>query len=294
MRKVGLFLGLLGGFLVMLAILAKFYAPGQLMRTPVDVDSTTYLSGEAALGSDPAAPVKATSITKADSEKSTSDVVVFVNSSCLVLDEGDVPNCVSADDPQERLISASVDNFATDRKTAVAVNDDDLLPPDAEPYEGLVNKWPFDAEKKTYPYWDGLLGEAVDAVYSGEATLDGLKTYKYQVTVTDEPAEISSGVQGTYSDDKTIYIDPVTGSIIHQVEHQERTDDEGDNFLTLDLEFTPEQVESNAADADANGSRLGLVRGTVPLVGLLVGIPALVAGVFLSLRARRDPHEHAA
>ena len=29
----------LGGFLVMLAILAKFYAPGQLMKTPIDVDS---------------------------------------------------------------------------------------------------------------------------------------------------------------------------------------------------------------------------------------------------------------
>jgi hypothetical protein len=42
-------LGFLGGFLVMVALLAQFYAPGQLMRTPLDVDSTTRLSGEAAL-----------------------------------------------------------------------------------------------------------------------------------------------------------------------------------------------------------------------------------------------------
>ena len=50
MRKLGMVLAGLGGFLVMLAILAKFYAPGQLMKTPLDVDSTTNAAGEAAVG----------------------------------------------------------------------------------------------------------------------------------------------------------------------------------------------------------------------------------------------------
>ena len=47
------------------------------------------------------------------------------------------------------------DDFATDRITALAVNDPQYLPADAAPHEGLINKWPFEAEKKTYPYWDG-------------------------------------------------------------------------------------------------------------------------------------------
>ena len=97
---------------------------------------------------------------------------MFVNSLCLVIDEGDVPDCVDADDPEGRLISASTDVFATDRSTAEAVNGE-YLPAGAEEKEGLINKWPFDAEKKDYPYWDGLLGAPVDAVYDSTETLEG-------------------------------------------------------------------------------------------------------------------------
>lgn len=288
MRKLGLVLGLLGGFLVMLALLAKFYAPGQLMRTPVDVDSTTRLSGEAAVGSDPSGPVKAISLTRTNSEKSTDDTVVWVSSSCLVKDEGDVPDCVSADDPQKRLINAGIDNFATDRKTALAVNDAKLLPPDAEPHEGLVNKWPFEAEKKTYPYWDGTLGRAVDAEFTEETTVEGVKGYVYEINTVDEPIELTEGVQGLYSSQKRITVEPLTGSILNQEEHQTRVTDDGENFLTLDLAFTPEQLKKGAEDTEANVSSLNLIRSTVPLIGFLAGIPLLIIGVVLSLRGRNE------
>lgn len=294
MRKLGLLLGFLGGFLVTLALLAKFYAPGQLMRTPIDVDSTTRLAGTAALGTEDAIPVKATSITRTNSEKSTSDVVVWVNSSCLVKDEGDVPNCVSADDPQARLISASVDNFATDRKSAEAINDPEFLPADATKKEGLVNKWPFEAAKKTYKYWDGTAGKAVDAVYSGTEKVGGIDAYKYLVTIDKEPIEITDGVNGTYTTEKQIFVEPLTGSILNQVEHQVREDDEGGNFLTLDLAFTPDQVAVSAKDAKANVSQLNLIRKVVPLVGFIGGIPLLVLGLLLALRGRRDSAEESA
>ena len=35
--------------------------------------------------------------------------IVFVNTLCLVIDEGDVPDCVDAEDPEGRLVSASSD-----------------------------------------------------------------------------------------------------------------------------------------------------------------------------------------
>jgi len=282
-----MFLGFLGGFLVMLAVLAKFYMPGQLMRTPIDIDSTTYLSGSASLGSDDAIPVKATSVTLANSETSTDEVVVFTNSSCLVKDEGDVPNCVSAHDPQGRLISASVDNFATDRVTALAVNDPKFLPADAEPHEGLVNKWPFDVEEKSYDVWDGTAGVATPAEFVGKEKLNGLETFRFDAT-TEADIELTAGVQGTYLSEKSWWVDPTTGSIIKQVDHQERTTDEGDNFLTLDLSFTDDQVQNNVDDASANADSLNLVRNTLPLVGFIVGIPALLIGVLLLLRGRND------
>jgi hypothetical protein len=274
----------LGGFLVMLAILAKFYAPGQLMKTPLDVDTVTRAAGEAALGEDPAEPVKGTQTTRADSAKSTDEVVSFVSSSCLVFDRDDVPDCVSADDPDDRLISADVEYFATNRVTAMAVNDPKYLPPEAQPVEGLQNKWPFDVEKKAYPYWDGTAGGAYPAEYEATEEIDGVEVYRFHQIITDVPIEVTDGVQGTYSTDKTIWIEPVTGSIVNQSYHQVRETDDGDNFITLDLAFTPEQVQTSTDDAKASRDKINLVRDTVPLVGLIIGIPALVIGLILTAR----------
>lgn len=293
MRKgFGIGLTVLGGFLVTLAVLAQFWAPGQLMKTPLDTDSLTLLDGTAQLsdgtGGTDEFPVKAFSVTRADSERSDSDVVVFQNSSCLVKDEGEIDECVSAGDPQERLISASTDNFATDRRDAMAVDDPKYLPPSAEDKEGLVNKWPFEAEKKTYPYWDGYAGEAVDATFDRTETVDGLETYVYKTVVNDVPIEITDGVQGTYSTDKEIWIDPTTGAIVNQFEHQERVDSDGNPFLILDFGFTDEQVAGNAEDSKKNADSLKLVTGTVPLIGWIVGIPALLVGIALQLMRRRS------
>jgi hypothetical protein len=290
-RKLGMVLAGLGGFLVMLAILAKFYAPGQLMKTPLDVDSTTNAAGEAAVGDNPAEPVKGTQLTRSDSAKSDDDVVVFVSSSCLIYDRDDAPDCVSADDPDERLISAGVENFATNRVTALAVNDPKYLPPDATPREGLQNKWPFDVEKKTYPYWDDTANQVVDAKYEGTETIDGVETYKFHAVISDVPLELADGVQGTYSKDSTIWIEPVTGSFVKLSYHREQITDSGDNFITLDLAYTDDEVADSAADAKANRDKLNLVRNTVPLIGFIAGIPLLLVGMVLTARGggRRTP-----
>lgn len=288
MRK-GLVAGLIGvgAFLVVFSILALAYMPGQLMKTPLDVDSTTRLVGTATLNGE-TVPIKATSITKVDSEKSDDDVVVFVSSTCVVKDEGDVPDCVSADDPEERLVSASEDSFATDRNDAMAVNDTDYVPADAGPHEGLVNKFPFETEKKTYPYWVGTIGETTDAVYTETVDIDGLETYRFDIEVEPTEIEIADGVPGLFSTTKELYVDPVTGSIIRQKEVQTRTTEDGDPVAEINLDFTDEQVDANREDAEANISKLNLVTNTIPLIGLIVGIPMLLAGLVLAFLARHS------
>ena len=128
----------------------------------------------------------------------------------------------------------------------------------------------------------------MDAVYDRTETLDGMETYVYKVTVTDAPIEISEGVPGTYSDEKEIFIDPVTGSIIKQVDHQERLDSDGNPVLILDLSFTDDEVASNVDDADSSGSQLTLVTKTLPLIGYVVGIPLLLIGLVLLFLAYRS------
>ena len=297
MRKIiGWVLLALGTFLIVIGLMAAVWAPGQVKRTPLDTDSVTRLSGNAdklnpATGEVENIDVQATSITKADSKLSDDNVVVFVNSTCLVIDDGsgELPDCVDADDPEKRLVTASTDVFATDRSDAMAVNGSSYLPPSAEEKEGLVNKWPFDAEKKTYPYWDGLLGAPVDATYDGTETLDGLETYRYHILVEEASTEVIEGIDGVYSQDKYIWIDPITGSIINQTQQEVRELEDGSPLLDLELAFTDDQVSANAADAEDNGSMLGLLTRTVPLIGLIGGVLALLVGVFLVwANARRE------
>lgn len=294
MRKIiGWVLLALGAFLLVTGLLATVWVPGQVQRTPLDVDSTTRLSGNAdklnpASGDTEAIDVKATSITKADSKRSDDNVVVFVNTTCLVIDVGDVPDCVDAKDAQGRLVSASSDVFATDRYDAKAVNGK-YLPAGAEEKEGLVNKWPFNADKKDYDYWDGLLDAPVTAAYDSTESIDGLETFKYHVLLDEVPAEIITGVQGTYSQDKYLWIEPRSGSIVNQTQHETRTLEDGTVVLDLNLAFTEEQVAANVADSKDTKKQLDIVTGTLPLVGFIGGLIALLVGGFLVFAGRRDP-----
>jgi hypothetical protein len=281
----------LGSFLLVAALTVVLWGGDAVKKTPLDTDSVTNLSGTAdklnpATGDVESLQVKAASVTKSDAELSDDDVVVFVNTTCLVIDEGDVPQCV--DESDDRLVSATSDVFATDRQTAEAVNDPQYVPPSAEEKSGLVNKWPFDAEKKDYTYWDGMLGEAVPATYDGTETIEGLETYRYHVLIEDAPAEVVEDIDGVYSQDKYIWIDPTTGSIVNQTQHEVRELEDGSPLLDMELAFTDEQVEANVADAEDNTQSLDLLTKTLPLVGFIGGAIALLAGLFLFLRGRRD------
>lgn len=271
-----------GGFLLTTALLVLLWVPGQVKKTPLNVNSLTQLAGEASyLGSD-RAPVKATSKTVTDGDASTGDAAVFSTFTCLMWNpDGKTPDCVSGEGENSRLINAGTDNFATDRKTALAFNDQEkYVGANASPHQGLINKFPFDVEKKTYPFWDGILNRAVDAAFVGEENVNGLKTYRFNINVVDEPAEIASGLQGKYSDDKTMWIDPMTGSIIKQVEKQVRMLPDGSAALDLDLAFTDDQVAANVKDAEENGGRLGLI-GRLPWIVGLLGLLSLAGGLLL-------------
>ncbi len=284
MRRV-LSLVLLGvsGFVLTTALLAMVYVPGQVKKTPLNIDTKTYLSGQAAVLPDgSSSAINAFDHTRADGKVSDGSVIVFDELTCVVksLDGGAVPDCVNDQDPQTRLVTASTDRFAEDRVSAIAVNTEKYVGADATLHDGLVNKFPFGAQKKTYPFWDGTLGKALDAVYQGEEAINGLNTYKFGISVADQAAQIAEGVQGTYSDDKTMWIDPVTGSIIKSSEHQVRKLDSGDTALDLTLAYTDGTVAKNVSDAKSNGGQLSLI-GNLPWIAGLIGLLALAGGLLL-------------
>lgn len=285
MEKLGRVLLGLGAFLLVTAALVKFYMVPSVTKTPLDVNSTTVLSGSGVkLGKE--LEVVATSISQVDAKKSTSDTAVFVNQTCAVdVSTNSSTECVSDKDP--RLVSLSVENFATDRVTGLAVENSKLIPAGSPPYSGLINKWPFDTQKKNYMYWDGTLGEAVEVAYEGTEKVSGTTLYKFQESVEDAPIQVAEGVPGEYSMEKTLWIEPVTGQIINQQQHDVRVLDDGTPALDLTLEFTPEQQKKNLDKAKADASQLNLISGPVPLGALILGILSLVGGAFL-VRRRRD------
>jgi hypothetical protein len=268
----------LGAFLLVLAVLATTWAPGVLKKTPTNIDQTTRLEGggekfNPATSEVEPITVRVTSLTQTDSDKSTDETVVWVSSTCIVLDEPDTPDCVDGEDP--RHVSASIEVFQTDRVTALAKGD----------MEGLVNKFPFDTERKTYPYWDAMLGQALDAEFVGTETIEGLETYHFTVEANEVETEVVEGIDGVYTTRKEIYVEPRTGSIINQEQYERRTLPEGDVLIDLEVAFTDDQVSSNVEDAKGNIAGLKLLLGTVPLVGF-VGGPVLVVIGLLLLRRR--------
>ena len=282
----------LGSFLVVVAVIAQVWAPAQIERTPLDTDNTTYLSGTAQVaGGDDlklqGSPVLAFSVNRVDAEASDDDVAVWSSSLCVVRDQGGIDGCVAADDPDGRLISAESEFFATDRHTALTVDNGDYLPAGTPQQDGLQNKWPFGAEKKTYPVWDGMVGAAVDAKYTGTKKFDGLETYVYRAEVSTSGIEVISGVMGSYTQDTDYYIEPRTGAIISQVVHQVRVANGVGKILDLDLAFTGDQVQTNVDDARDNISSLRLIEDIVPVVGYVGGAIALVAGLVLLIRRSR-------
>lgn len=280
----------LGAFLLMTGVLTTVWAPGVVEKTPLDVNQVTHLDGTVnklnpETGELEANPVKVQSITKADSDASNGTTVVWVQTTCVVLDINDAPDCVDGKDP--RLVDASTDVFATDRHTGEAVADFSGLPADAIPHQGLVNKWPFGAEKKDYEYWDTTTSKAVPAVYDRTDTLLGIECYIYTIDISDAPIQIAEGIDGTYDNHIEIWVEPKTGAIQQQTQDMQQYLDDGTQVIDLKIGFTDEQQKAFADDAKANIMLLDVVTVWMPIVGFAGGALCLIAGALLLLSARR-------
>jgi Porin PorA len=293
-RVLGGILVGLGAFLLAAGLVAYFWAPDLLLKTPEAVDNTTYLTGEAtklnlSTGKQDDLPIKVTSVTLTDTKRSTDTVNAWVNNVCVVVDEGNPPDCIDKKD--DRLVQASTDIFATDRVTGESVDDPAayLSGLDYTATTGLVNKFPFGTEKKDYMFWDPTLGAAVPVTYEGTVDMDGLEVYEFHMVIDGATIEIAEGVEGTYDFEKTMMIEPTTGAIVDQSQHDVRTLEDGTNALDMQIQFTDDIVAQGVSDAKENLSGIKLVTQTVPLVGVIGGPLLIIAGVFLLVRSRRKP-----
>lgn len=196
LRMVACALMGLGAALLMAALLLTTYTGSRIAKIPLDID-TTLVSEGTGVALDPASLTGEKFIVDDDTPVALQQQVSVeapANADVVTLQVGSTLR--RTDKQQDNgLLLAMVDTVTLDRRTAMAVSSDtnpggsvqkprsieDKNPPTpvALPHEGLSYRFPFDVEKKTYPYFDPIAQKAFDANYDGEEDVNGLTTYKF-------------------------------------------------------------------------------------------------------------------
>jgi len=307
-RIVGLILSGVGAFFVVLALLLRFYVPGQVVKFPLNEYQIAVLHATNAIYFSAAKlriisgiPVTATNTLRGD--------VIAGSGSTAVWDEFTVVR----DDANNVNFDYTILRGPFDRRTGEMVNCCGAAL-NAKPthMSGQGYVWPFGAQKKTYMVFDTTLARAMPATYAGTATVDGLSTYRYveQVAPSQSGSQTLPGVlvgmkdqpsvtlPEYYQATNTFWVDPVTGGPVSVEGNETLTlrDSSGATRLVLfnaDLKFTPQSIKS-FVDNDVRGkNKINLVTNILPLVLLIVGVILLAAGIVLGVLGRRGADEPA-
>jgi hypothetical protein len=318
-RKFGLAAMFLGTFVLVLAIMSKFYMYDRLAVVPMNNTSTN--TAETAEGSDAEylnaaeglvitnGPLKNTKLvtgdvkaSKAASKELDRDVAVWNIYDCTAAPSFD---CSSG----ESALSATNDTVAFDRHTGETVKwsgnriETEGETTKAAKFEGLYFKFPFDAQKKTYQFWDGTLNKATPAKYVGEGTVKGMKVYKYRQTIEpvvtgpiDVPGTLVGSEESTVTADQvyssvTDYsVDPVTGVVlVGQTAQDNYLEVDGERTVTTTkatLKYTDKTTTDSVDEYKSKATLLTAVKTWIPIGGAVIGVLLIGLGIFL--RRGRD------
>lgn len=292
-RIIGTVLIGLGVAGIVLAVLFPTVVVSGSKKTPLDLDITQISSGPAKVFDSATNQVKdenlrAIRIVRSDTKASDDKNTTVNESLCIVANvPGDNPQCLKAPDP--RLLSVTTDRVTTDRKTAEAVHvpewNEAVNGDTSVRHQGLAYKWPIDAQKKTYLFYQPDVKQAFPAVYKGESKIRGLKVYQYVSETGDVPYKIQGLFDGTYNDTRTVWVEPRTGAIIDGVEHQVQTLADGQVALDTTLRFDKSAIDYQSNFAKDKIKALQMAQIWAPIVCGVLGIAALVGGILL-LRSR--------
>ncbi len=218
----------------------------------------------------------------------------------------------------DEMISQYKAELAIDRDTAAAVDWDKQFLQDAGPnapstvqFAGQLYKFPFGTEKKNYEYFDRDLRKAMPIEYKGTETINGLETYRFQQVIPETPlnfaperitgllntfAPTADGGQVTYSNTRTIWVEPVSGAFIKVQEQQKKTlvPDTGTPTALLDGNFiyTDETVANNVRSAGDTKSQVLMISRNLPIGLAVLGAILLILGLILVTSGRRANARH--
>ena len=328
----------LGAALLIAALLLSTYTKSNISKIPLDIDHTVVSDGSGT-AFDPASLNEQNFVVNEDVPLVMQEQVTVespANADVVTLQVGSTLR--RSDKQQENgLLLAMVDTVTLDRETAMAVSSEsnpggavqkpraieNEEPPTniALPHEGLSYRFPFDTEKKTYPYFDPIAQKAFDANYDGEEDVNGLTTYKFTQNVgfdgdgelvdpipyaslyddeADSRATAPARLWGIEAEDpeepitmtryyaaqRTFWVDPVSGTIVKQTDrgyhYYARESLEPEvTFVDYSVTTNEESIESQVSAARDERDRVALWGRILPITFTALGLIALVGGALL-------------
>lgn len=305
-RTVAVVLIAFGVFFLALAPMTRTWLSSSLMKTPLDYYSETTNVAEGAtyfniedveLVED--ATVEAHSTIRADVASSTDETVVWDQFTWI-------------EDAETGFgISSTNRRAGHDRVTGEAVDCCDAMVNDESVAQsGQAWKFPFFPEERDYDFFETTAQEVVPMEFQAREEIEGVETLRYvqevEGAVVGErtlPRSVA-GLDGdgdvtgdeVFSITRTYWVDAVTGTPIKVSEDQNRVVVvDGEEVLTLldaELVFDDESVQSQIEASEQGRTMLPLVRTTLPLVSLAVGVGFIAVAVVLLVTGRSRAHHH--
>jgi hypothetical protein len=288
-------------FLIVLAVLTRFYIAAQVVKFPLDENSVTTLTASNAsyfstglLQSVRGASMTDTSTTQGDVAAGTAHTAVWNNFSYVF------------DNTNQQTYSYSLRRLAFDRRSGALVNCcGAAIDGKKVRAAGLGYVWPLNAKKQTYEVFDSTLMKPEPASFAGTASIDGLTTYKYVENIT--PTQFATqtlpgslvGLAGQptvqlgefYAGTTTDWVDPTTGAPVQVAlsQHLYLAGSSGSSVLNLlDATFTstPASVAALVSTAKSYDAKISVITLIVPVTGAVAGVIILLIGIILGRQPR--------
>ena len=338
LRLVALAVMGLGAALLTAALLLTTYTTGKIEKIPLTIDKTLVSSGTGT-ALDPASLSATRFVIDTDVPLVSQQAITVETPANAQVVTFQVGTSVRRTDRQQDsgLLLAMVDTVTLDRRTAEAVSDDERPGGSVQkprtfgddkpstsialPHEGLTYRFPFNTEKKSYPFFDAIAQKPFDANYDGEDDVNGLSTYRFTQNVgydadgklvdpikyaslydRNEDGEVTAraelwGLPGDpyepitmtrfYAAQRTFWVDPVTGVIVRSEEHANHyyaRDPLQPEMALADYKVTSTEqtVESQVAMARDERDRVALWSRILPISFAAAGLIALIGAGLLA------------
>ncbi|HEX5542991.1 MAG TPA: DUF3068 domain-containing protein [Micromonospora sp.] len=174
-------------------------------------------------------------------------------------------------------------------------------------YSGQVYKFPFDTRKRDYQVFDRDLKRSLPAKYAGTETIEGIEAYRFEQRIENEllntpqdsiatllnrfTPEAANG-QVFYSNTRTLWVDPMTGTYLKVREQQRKVlvSETGAETVLLDADFnsTKESIAGSVKTVKENRFKLNLIGLILPVAAAVLGLAALITGLLMVFRPARS------